>query len=90
MAEQQDVHLIRAPDQTHPVVEDLVERQIDATDRGIDQLVHELDGLTDEEIAAGEGGREAHRSAVAYSGCSMPCTVMWSGCIQAKCRRLQV
>jgi hypothetical protein len=33
-----------------------IQRQIDATDRQIDQLVYELYGLTDEEIAIVEGG----------------------------------
>ena len=33
----------------------LVQRQIDATDRQIDQLVYELYGLTEEEIAIVEG-----------------------------------
>ncbi|MCK4340341.1 MAG: hypothetical protein KAY37_01285 [Phycisphaerae bacterium] len=32
-----------------------IQRQIDATDRQIDQLVYELYGLTDEEIAIVEG-----------------------------------
>ena len=34
----------------------LLQRQIDATDRQIDQLVYQLYGLTDEEIALVEGG----------------------------------
>ncbi len=33
----------------------LLQRQIDATDRQIDQLVYALYGLTDEEIALVEG-----------------------------------
>lgn len=32
----------------------LIQRQIDATDRQIDQLVYELYGLTDKEIRIGE------------------------------------
>ena len=34
---------------------ELYQRQIDATDREIDRLVHELYGLTDEEIKVVEG-----------------------------------
>ena len=33
-----------------PTAKELLQRQIDATDRQIDQLVYELYGLTDEEI----------------------------------------
>jgi hypothetical protein len=35
---------------------DVIQRQIDATDREIDRLVYELYGLTDEEIAIVEEG----------------------------------
>jgi len=55
MAEQQDVHLIPAPDKTRAVVEDLLERQIDARDREIDRLVHDLHELSDEGTAMVEG-----------------------------------
>ena len=39
-----------------PHVKTVLQRQIDATDRQIDQLVYELYELTDEEIAVVEGG----------------------------------
>jgi hypothetical protein len=56
MAEQGDVHPIPTPGKTRAVVEDLLHRQTDARDREIDQPVHQLDGVTDEEIATVEGG----------------------------------
>ena len=34
---------------------DILQRQIEATDRQIDQLVYQLYGLTDEEVALIEG-----------------------------------
>ena len=34
---------------------ELIQRQIDATDRSIDQLVYEMYGLTEEEIKIVEG-----------------------------------
>lgn len=39
----------------------IVQRQIDATDRQIDQLVYELYGLTDEEIQIVEGDKIIRR-----------------------------
>jgi len=38
-----------------PADKKLYQRQIEATDAGIDALVHELYGLTEEEIAIVEG-----------------------------------
>ncbi len=40
----------RLPEASTPRDRELLQRQIDATDRRIDQLVYELYGLTDEEI----------------------------------------
>ena len=37
---------------------ELLQRQIDATDRRIDELVYELYGLTDKEVAIVEGAGE--------------------------------
>jgi len=39
-----------------PHQKNVLQRQIDATDRQIDQLVYELYGLSDKEIAIVEGG----------------------------------
>ncbi len=41
-----------------PVDKTAIQRQIDATDRQIDQLVYELYELTDDEIKSVEGGRQ--------------------------------
>ena len=35
----------------------MLQRQIDATDRQIDRLVHELYGLTEAEMQIGEGAK---------------------------------
>ena len=43
----------RTPDEKN-----LLQRQIDATDRRIDELVYELYGLTDEEIKIVEGDQK--------------------------------
>lgn len=50
-----DLHKRLAAEQV-PHVKTVLQRQIDATDRQIDQLVYELYELTDEEIAVVEGG----------------------------------
>ena len=44
-----DLHK-KLPDAMTPQEKTLIERQIEAADRGIDALVYELYGLTDEEI----------------------------------------
>jgi predicted nucleic acid-binding Zn-ribbon protein len=48
------LHKRRAAART-PQEQDALQRQIDATDRQIDQLVYELYGLNDEEIRIVEG-----------------------------------
>lgn len=50
-----DVHK-RLAAETVPHVKTVLQRQIEATDRQIDQLVYELYELTAEEIAVVEGG----------------------------------
>ena len=49
-----DLHKRLAAEQT-PHVKTVLQRQIEATDRQIDQLVYELYGLTEEEIGVVEG-----------------------------------
>lgn len=49
-----DLHKQHAAEQ-NPQVKTLLQRQIAATDRQIDQLVYELYELTDDEIAIVEG-----------------------------------
>jgi hypothetical protein len=49
-----DLHK-RLAQATHPDDKTRLQRQIDATDREIDQLVHDLYGLTEDEIAIVEG-----------------------------------
>ena len=42
---------------TIPADKELYQRQIEATDRQIDELVYELYGLTEEEVGVVEGDR---------------------------------
>ena len=51
MALHKDLDAAKAPAQRT-----VTQRQIEATDRQIDQLVYKLYGLTDEEIKIGEAG----------------------------------
>ena len=39
-----------------PQEKEMIRREVESTDRGIDKLVYELYGLTEEEIAIVEGG----------------------------------
>ena len=52
-----DLHK-RLPEASSAHERELIERQIAATDRTIDQLVYELYGLTEEEIAIVEAATE--------------------------------
>ena len=52
-----DLHK-RLPEASSAHERELIERQIPATDRAIDQLVYELYGLTEEEIAIVEAATE--------------------------------